>query len=73
MDKVFILLILGGLIVSLALELLYRMVNNDYLEAKERLEDYHLKNEKLAALEGREYDREEEEKRILSKHGVDYT
>ena len=64
MDKIFILLILGGLIVSLALELLYRMVNNDYLEAKERLEDYHLKNEKLAALEGREYDREAEEKRL---------
>ena len=73
MDKVFILLIIGGLIISLALEILYRMVNNDYLEAKERLEDYHLKNEKLAALEGREYDREQEEKRILSKHGVDYT
>ena len=73
MDKVFILLILGGLIISLALELLYRMVNNDYLEAKERLENYHLKNEKLAALEGREYDREEEEKRIIREHRRDWS
>ena len=49
------------------MEAIYRMVHNDYLEAKERLEDYHLKNEKLAALEGREYDRKEEEDRIIKE------
>ena len=65
MSNVFILLILGGLIVTLAMEILYRMINNDYYEAKERLEEYHLQNEKLAALEGLEYDREKEEKRLM--------
>ena len=49
------------------MEAIYRMVNNDLLEAKERLEDYHLRNEKLAALEGLEYDRQEEEQRLIEE------